>query len=171
MRKISDLQDKESPPAGTMRAICIRAGMQQSKKKKTPYIELTWEDSESKFQWTDSVFCTVKAISRLAIVADRVCGFDSELPDDNNDAMGVMTDYVIENAIGKKALVTIEEKEEIYIPESGPDMGRKITIKRKRVAFGGYAKITAQETTQETTQKETKPVAELTKEEEDNLPF
>jgi hypothetical protein len=153
------------PPVGKIEAVCLDAKIETSKNKKTPYIRLTLESPDGQFNWTDDVFCTVKAIRRVALVAKHICGFNDELPDNDSDALGILTDFIVANIIGKHAIVTIEEKSEIFIPESGPDMGRKVTVIKKRVAFSGYAKPEVTAPVVEGEKKET------VKDDKDNLPF
>jgi hypothetical protein len=164
-RNVDSFLEKPMPPVGKIEAVCLDAKVETSKTKHTPYVRLTWESPDCQFNWTDDIFCTVKAIRRVALVAKHVCGFNGELPDNNDDALGVLTDFIVANAIGKRSIVTIEEKSEIYIPETGPDMGRKKEIMKKRVAFSGYAKPEATVPVDEGEKKETK------KEEVDQLPF
>jgi len=166
-RNIDSFLEKPWPPVGPIEATCLSAKLLTSKNKKTPYINLTWENPTGEYQWSDGVFCTVKAIRRLALVAKHVCDFKEELPDSDDDAMGLLTDFILANIIGKRSAVTIEEHEEIFIPESGPDMGRKVKSMRKKVAFSGYAKPEAEETPPDATEK-AKPDE---KKEKDDLPF
>jgi len=165
MRNIDSFLEKPWPPVGKIEATCLNAKLLTSKTKKTPYINITWENPTGEYQWNDGVFCTVKALSRLALVAKHVCGFKEELPDNDDEAMGILTDFILANIIGKRSTVTIEEKEEIFIPESGPDMGRKVTSMRKKVAFSGYEKTEAKETVVCETKKEP------AKDEKDDFPF
>lgn len=167
-RNIDSFLEKPWPPVGKIEATCLNAKLLTSKNKKTPYINLTWENLTGEYQWNDGVFCTVKAIRRLAIVAKHVCDFKEELPDNDDDAMGILTDFILANIIGKRSVITIEEHEEIFIPESGPDMGRKVKTMRKKVAFSGYDKPEATETATPVTPEETKATE---KKEKDDLPF
>jgi hypothetical protein len=142
MRKLGDIPlNNELPPAGKYNAEIVDAKETVSKNKKTPYVELTIQTEGTEF--TDAVFITALALKRLCLVAQRVCGMEkeTELPDDDFEAANFLADYIIENAIGCHCEVTIEEKTEKYIPESGPDMGRTIEKKKRRVAFNGYAAI------------------------------
>lgn len=164
-RNIDSFLEKPWPPVGKIEATCLDAKLLTSKTKKTSYIKLTWENPTGEYQWSDRVFCTVKAVRRLALVAKHICGFTAELPDSDDDAMGILTDFILANIIGKRSLVTIEEKEEIFIPESGPDMGRKVTTMKKKVAFSGYEKP---ETTISAVEGKKK---EITKEDSDSIPF
>jgi hypothetical protein len=164
-RIVDSFLEKPMPPVGKIEAVCLDAKVETSKTKKTPYIRLTWESPDGQFNWTDDVFCTVKAIRRVALVEKHVCGFNAELPDKDNEAMDDLSNFIMANIIGKRSIVTIEEKSEIYIPETGPDMGRKVTVMKKRVAFSGYSKPEATAPVVEGEKKET------VKEDKDNLPF
>jgi len=139
-RKIDDLMDKPWPPVGPNPSVCIGAKLESSKVKKTPYIRVVWVTTDEEFQYNDDVFCTEKSIRRLALIASHVCGFTDELPDSDKEAMIILRDFILDNIIGKSAVVIVEEKQEIFIPESGPNMGRKTTIMKKKVAFNGYDK-------------------------------
>lgn len=137
-RTINKLIEREWPPVGRIRGICIKAESGNSKNKKTPQITLFWESQDCEYAWTDYVFLTKKALSRVALVASHVCGFDGTISDDDAEALAELSDYIINNAKGKVADCEIVEQKEIFIPESGPDMGRKLEKTKKRVAFNGY---------------------------------
>ena len=142
MRKLSDIHlDNELPPAGKYNAEIVDAKTAVSKNKKTPFVELIIQTEGTEF--TDAIFITALALKRLCLVAQRVCGMpkETELPDDDFEAAESLAAYIIENAPGKRCEITIEEKEEIYIPESGPDMGRQVKKKKRKVAFNGYAAV------------------------------
>jgi hypothetical protein len=62
------------------------------------------------------------------------------LPDKDIDAANTVAKYIMENANGKNCVVRIEETEESFIAESGPDIGQKKTVKKRRVAYNGYEK-------------------------------
>lgn len=132
---------KMFPPKGSHVCTITDAVGGRSKEKKTPYIELTITNGEVEF--SDRLFVTDKAIRRLAIVAKNVCGMpmDYQLSDEDGTAVIELAKYIMANSKGKQCVVVIEENEEEYIPTSGPDMGRKLTRMRKRVAFGGYKKL------------------------------
>jgi hypothetical protein len=110
----------------------------ESKEKQTPYIELSLSNGE--YEFTDMLYVTPKTLGRLCLVAIRVCGMPrtEQLPDDDAQASRHVANIIIKSAIGKKAIVTIEENDEKFMSQSGPDAGRIITKKRKRVAFQGY---------------------------------
>jgi hypothetical protein len=106
--------------------------------KKTPYVEPVFSNGEDEF--SDSLYVTPKTVGRLCMFAQRVCGMpkDFQLPDDDKEAANEVARFIMTNSIGKKCIVTIEEHEEMFMPTSGPDAGRNITKKRRRVAFRGY---------------------------------
>jgi hypothetical protein len=139
MRKLSDIPlDNELPPAGKYNVGITNAKRAESKNQKTPFVELAIRMEETEF--TDAIFITAPALKRLCLVAQKVCGMskDTELPDNDFEAANFLAEYIIENAPGKKCEVTIEEKTEIYVPDSGPDMGRQVKKQKRKVAFNGY---------------------------------
>ena len=133
--------DKSFPPPGQYPCTVTGVHKKVSKNKQTPYLEITLAHGDKEF--SDSLFITEKALSRICLVAKRVCGMEDnfELPDEDDAAVRVLTEYIFLNIIGKKTVVTIEENAEVFIPESGPDMGRKVTKMRRRVAFSGYDRV------------------------------
>lgn len=143
-RKIEDLMEDQWPPieqgktSVRVEATCIEAKLATSKVKKTPFIRIHWETTDGEYKFTDDAFCTVGSIRRLALIASHVCGFTDEIPDSDEEAMKVLEKFILENIEGKTSFITIEEKQEIFIPESGPNMGRKTTITKKKVAYSGY---------------------------------
>jgi len=145
MRKLGDIPlDNELPPAGKYNAEIVSAKKTFSKgASKTPYVELIIQTEGTEF--ADAVFITGPALKRLCLVAQRVCGMEkeSELPDDDFEAAETLAAYIVETAPGKRCEITIEEKTEIYVPESGPDMGRQVKKQKRRVAFNGYNVIPA----------------------------
>lgn len=161
------------PPKGPHVCTIIDVVQGKSKNKKTPYIELKITTGE--FDFSDSLFVTDKAIRRLVIVAKNVCGMPMEyqLSDDDGAAGLELANYIVANSKGKQCIVVIEENDEDYIPTSGPDMGRKMTRKRKRVAFGGYKKLEDAQVTQAATAALSEPDDfDLPPQELDNtLPF
>ena len=170
-RNIEDLMERPWPPVGKIGAVCIEAKLAMSKVKKTPFIGVVWKDHDGEFQWRDDVFCTPKAIRRLALIASHVCGFKDELPDSDDEAMKILEEFILENIVGKSAVVIIEEKQEIFIPESGPNMGRKTTVMKKKVAYNGYEKPVevGEASTSESPAPKVKTDAKPEK--EDDLPF
>ena len=177
-RKIDDLMEDQWPPieqgktSCRVEATCIEAKLATSKVKKTPFIRIHWETTDGEYKFTDDAFCTVKSIRRLALIASHVCGFSDEIPDSDEEAMKVLEEFILENVEGKTSFVTIEEKQEIFIPESGPNMGRATTVTKKKVAYNGYEKPGEVGTTPESAPA---PVAEKKVlkegEKEDDLPF
>ena len=87
--------------------------------------------------------------------------------------MKILEEFILENIVGKSAVVIIEEKQEIFIPESGPNMGRKTEIMKKKVAFSGYEKpveagaVPAGDPSKAEARKDTKDE----KDDSNNLPF
>lgn len=145
MAKLDDFSAiKRFPEPGTHACVVVGRKKGVSEKKKTPYIELTMSDGSSEF--SDQLYVTPGAINRLAIVSKHVCGLpgDTDLPDDKTAAAKFLANYIFENVYGKKCFVVIEQYTEEYIPTQGPDMGRKIELKKRRVAFDGYKKHVAQ---------------------------
>lgn len=128
------------PPKGKYNCVVIGIDKGLSQQKKTPYIEPTLSTGEEDF--TDQLYVTEKTIGRLCLFAKRVCGMpdDFSLSDDDKSAVNEIAKFIMENAIGKNCIVTIEENEEKFIPKTGPDIGRTITKMRRRVGFNGYAK-------------------------------
>jgi hypothetical protein len=146
-RKIDDLMEDQWPPieqgktSCRVEAICIEAKLATAKnERKTPFVRLHWQTTNGEYKFTDDAFCTVKSIRRLALIASHVCGFADEIPDSDEEAMKVLEEFILENIEGKNSFVTIEEKQEIFIPESGPNTGRKTTVTKKKVAYNGYEK-------------------------------
>ena len=140
-RTVNDFSmNRVFPPAGKYSVEIIGIEKGKSKKKLTPQITLIFSDGESEFD--DNLFVTEKTIRRLCLVAKRVCLMDekTELPDKNIDAANMVAKFIMENALGKKCIVKIEETEEQYIAENGPDIGTRRTIKKRRVAYNGYEK-------------------------------
>ncbi len=146
-RTLNDLPsaNRGCPPKGEYVSTITGAISGRSKTKKTPQIELTISNGD--FDFSDTLFVTEKTISRLALVAKRVANMkeDYELPDDDLECANELAKYIMQNIIGKRCVVVIEENEESFIPERGPDMGRKITKIRRRVAFNGYKELPATE--------------------------
>jgi hypothetical protein len=140
-RSIDDFDGPSFPTVGQHECICIDIGKDISPKRKTPFLDLTFRSKEGQ-KFTDQIYLTTTALSRLSIVSSRLCGWDKEkkLSDDDNEALVEMEMFVFANAVGKSAMVTIEENEEFYIVESGPDIGQKKSKKKKKVAFRGYDK-------------------------------
>ena len=128
------------PPAGKHICRCIKATAWTSPKKKTPAAKLILATRDGVHQFEDAVFATPKALWRLVLVARRLCGMppDATVPDDNAEAAKVLARYIVDNAVGKDALVTIEERDETYIVTEGPDQGQKKTVKRRKVGGSGY---------------------------------
>jgi hypothetical protein len=138
-RTVNDFSMQRTfPPAGwySVEIIGVEKGL--SAKKKTPQITLIFSDGESEFD--DNLFVTEKTIPRLCLVAKRVCGMDEKtvLPDSDIEAANTVAKYICEHANGKKCRVRIEENEEKYMVESGPDIGQTKSIKKRRVAYNGY---------------------------------
>jgi hypothetical protein len=98
---------------------------------------LSWEtDAGEKF--TDELYETARALSRLALVASRVCGRDADLPDDDDQAAKELTDMIMESVIGRRARCQIQDYKETYTPRNGPNAGIAMLVPKKKVAFAGY---------------------------------
>ncbi len=142
-RTVSDIAigfNNAFPPAGKHLCRCIDAKPWTSPKKKTPAAMLTFVTQDGLYQFEDPVFVSPKALSRLSLVAQRLCqlGKAIELPDDDMAAARQLARYITDNAKGQDILLTIEESEEQYLIQEGPDLGQVRTRTRRRVAFGGY---------------------------------
>ncbi|HUU53146.1 MAG TPA: hypothetical protein VMW44_00730 [Candidatus Bathyarchaeia archaeon] len=147
MRTLNDIVDGFSfPEKGVHECVCTETKKGASSTKKTPFVKLIWVTADSEHQFTDDVYATGKALARLMLVAKRVCNAPAELPldDDDGKASLQLAAYIADNAKGKRALVEIEENEEIELQKDGPNIGQKITTIKKRVAFRGYHKFLAQ---------------------------
>lgn len=145
-RTVNDFSmQRDFPPPGKYQVSVISAEKGFSSQKKTPQLTLVFSDGESEFD--DNLYVTEKTVSRLAMVAKRVCGMDDKfsLPDGNLDAAKVLANYIFENVKGKRCIVKIEENEEFYVVESGPEAGRSKSKMKRRVAFNGYERYTEQQ--------------------------
>lgn len=132
------------PPKGKYNFVVIGLEKDVSKgEKKTPFIEVQMSTGEDEF--SDQLYVTEKTLSRLYMFAKRICGMEDtfELPDTDKEAAIEIAKFIMRNAIGKSGVVTIDESEEVFIPTSGPNMGRSISKMRRRVAFNGYSKATS----------------------------
>ena len=144
-RTLNDIPlERAFPPPGEHPCTIIGVEKRLSEKKRTPSVHLVFSTGETEFD--DDLFVTEKTLPRLCLVAKRICNMlpETELPDNDLDAARVVANYILDNAKMKPALVTIVEFEESYIAESGPDMGRTITKKRRKVAYSGYKTIERQ---------------------------
>lgn len=127
---------------GWILCTCTAVGKGKSSKKQTPYVELFWQGVDGSF-FNDQLYVTPKAIGRLAIVAQRVCGLpkDYELSDKKEDAVVELARVIVSKAQGCNAMVYVEEYTEDYMVQDGPDVGQMRKIKKHRVApFTGYKK-------------------------------
>lgn len=133
------------PPPGKYLCRCIEAKPWTSPNKKTPAAMLTFVTQDGLYQFEDPVFVTGKALNRLSLVAQHLCNMAKtvQLPDDNLAAAKQLARYITDNAKGQDALLTVEEQEEQYMVENGPDVGQVRTRHRRRVAFGGYERPAA----------------------------
>jgi len=143
--KLSDIPlERITPPAGVYRATCIGTKRGESKVKHSPYLELEWMAADGDGNsFTDSLYLTPKAINRLALVAKRVCGVpDSvEISDNKVEAVEQLAVMIEDNIVNHESMVTIEEYQETYMPQSGPDVGKMKTVAKRKVAFSGYAAV------------------------------
>jgi hypothetical protein len=130
------------PPAGKIIAGCTAAERYKSPKKGTSGIKVEWITGDLKYCFNDVLFVTPKAVKRLNLIAQRVCGMPdtTELPDDDVQCASFLAKYIMAHIVGKKALITIEENDESYIVENenDPDFGKKKSVTRRRVSFSGY---------------------------------
>lgn len=146
-RKLSDIpQSNEAPPVGWHRCKCTGVEDWTSPKKGTPAkeIEFLSQNGES---FTDMVFLTIKALSRLSLIANRLCNAPDglEIPDDDGDAVEFLGAYIHDNAPGKFVDVEIVESTEQFMYEDGPNIGKVGTKTRRKVSFNGYRRIAAAE--------------------------
>jgi len=132
------------PVVGSHTCRCTGTEVGKSKVKKTPYLRLNWCTRDGQ-AFYDDLYVTGKALSRLNLVASRVCEIpsDTPLPDSDAEAAKALANYIVAHIQGKDAVVLVEEKDESFISESGDNIGQKVTVKRRRVAFAGYAKYEA----------------------------
>lgn len=93
----------------------------------TPALQIRFATDDAAYVFADNVFLTPRSVGRLALVAWKLCGLDSQdsLPDDNDSTISYLTEYIKGN-LPESVDVLVEEK---------PD--RKGTL-RKNVAFSGY---------------------------------
>lgn len=156
------------PPKGKYNCVVQATVTGRSAQKKTPYVELLLT-TESGMDFEDQLYVTGKALNRLCLVARRVCGMpdDFELPDDDDEAAKTVANYIEKNVPGKMCLVTIEENDEKFMPQTGPDAGRTITKKRRKVAFNGYDKPIVVEPQPETPA----PQGDMAGQPQEELPF
>lgn len=142
-RTVNDIPtdlDNAFPPTGKHLCRCTDAKPWVSPKKKTPAAMLTFITRDGLYQFDDPVFVTPKALGRLSMVAQRLCHLEKTvvLPDDDLAAAKQLARYITDNAKGQDILLTIEETDEEYMVEKGPDIGQIRSKKRRRVTFGGY---------------------------------
>ena len=132
--------EEKWPPPGRHLLMCINSAIWKSPKKKTPAVMLTWADAELVYEFGDPVFVTPAALARLNLVAQRVCHIpnDMPLPDDDAGVAKVLAHYILENAIGNSAYVTVEENIEKFMYTTGPKAGQTGEKARRKVAFAGY---------------------------------
>lgn len=140
-RNIDDIAtgDFNFPDAGKHGCLCV--GVKKvSANSGNSGIELTWTTHNGESRFTDTLWLTLKAIGRLALVAKRLCPGARELELDDDDAKAIyQLAYLIEETIeGVNAIVEITEYSETFMHESGDKIGQKETRKKKRVAFSGY---------------------------------
>lgn len=130
---------------GWVRCVCAIVGKGMSAVKKTPYVELFWQGEDGSF-FNDQLYVTGNAISRLAMVAQRVCGLpkDYQLPDSKDLAVIELAKVIMGKVQGCEAMVYVESYSEQYMVKDGPEVGTMKTIKKHRVApFTGYKKVEA----------------------------
>lgn len=154
-RTLGDMPESSKsnfPSPGRHLCRCVKAVAWKSPKKGTPAAMLTLA-TRGGDQFEDAVFATPKALWRLVLVARRLCGMpaETEVPENDAEAAKVLARYIVDNATGQDAFVTIEERDETYMVTDGPDQGQKKTIKRRRVAAAGYATASAEDSVGEPT--------------------
>jgi len=130
------------PPEGTYLCECIKVEKSKSKVKGTPALNLEWLTTDHCYCFSDAVYVTPKTISRLNLIAQRVCGMPEtfELPDDDLECAKALANVIYDSVVNKTAMVTIETNEEEYMVTEGEDMGKKKVVSKSRVAFNGYGK-------------------------------
>jgi len=162
----------QMPPVGDYECRCTETRRWKSPKKGTPAVKLIWA-TQSGDMFDDSLFVTGKALSRLNLVAQRVCGMEAEhaLPDDDGECAIELAKYIMANAQGKYAIVTIEEQPETIFHQDGPKVGQKETVMRRRVAFAGYRAVPQEG--EDTINEKLDTASEADKDEkgEDDMPF
>lgn len=142
MRTVSSISmGMNFPPKGQYNCLVIGISKGTSQNKKTPYVEPMFITEE--YEFNDQLYVTPKTVGRLSLFARKVCNMpdDYELPDDDSEAANTLAKYIMENAVNKNCIVTIDEFTEKFIPTTGPDMGRTVEKTRRRVAFRGYNRI------------------------------
>lgn len=152
----------ELPPPGKYGFTVVEIEKGKSQVKKTPFVQPTLLTHNGDYQFVDQLYVVGKALSRLCLFARRICKMpdDFKIPDEDQPAAIEVAKYIMENARDKTGIVKVEENEEKFIPESGPDAGRTITRMRRRVAFIGYEKDEDLDT-----------ITEKHQTEDDDLPF
>lgn len=140
---LNNTQWPKGPYPTEVRAVCCKVEKGFSSKKRTPFVELFWT-TEDGACFSDSIYITGKAVSRIAIVAHRVCGIPKNinLPENKDEAVIVLAKLVMEKVINCAAIVRVEEYEEEYIIQEGPDVGQPKKITKHQVSpFNGYRQI------------------------------
>jgi hypothetical protein len=136
-------QSANWPPPGKYQVTVIGADRWFSPKKKTPAAHLTLSTPDRAYEFDDMIFVTEKAIQRLNLVAQRVCEMPKEtpLPDDDLECAKFLGRYILEHAIGRQCIVTVETSIEEFIYESGDKIGQKGSRTKHHVAFTGYERL------------------------------
>ncbi|MBE3088173.1 MAG: hypothetical protein IMZ71_03540 [Chloroflexi bacterium] len=140
---MSEANDMRWPPPGWSDCTCVLAEKWKSPKKGTGAVMLTWTTTDGEYLFEDPIFVTTKAISRLVLVAKRVCAIpdDMAIPDDDVQAASTLARFILDHAQGKQARVLVEVHDEEYMVAEGPEQGQKKTKKRSKVAFAGYDRV------------------------------
>jgi len=139
LSEMSEFGGGKCPPPGRHLCRVVKAAPWKSPKKGTPATMLTLATRDGN-QFEDPLFVGPKALWRLVLAARRVCGMpeDTPIPDDDGEAAKFLARYIVDNAPGKDTIVTIEERDEVFVVTEGPDQGQKKTVKRRRVSAAGY---------------------------------
>ena len=114
-RTLGDINtgSREFPPiGGPYKSRCRSAKPWESPAKKTPAVRLLWVTADGVYKYDDVAYVTGKALSRLILIAKRVCNAPPtmELPDNDRQAAEILAEYIIDNAGGKWAMVSIEQQ-------------------------------------------------------------
>lgn len=147
MRTANDIgfpSEDNFPPCGKHRVVVVHAEKWSSPKKDTPAVKLTFVTDDGDYTFSDLAFVTEKAIPRLNLIAQHLCEMpkETELPENNLNCAKFLGNYILQNAHSRKGIVTVAEYVEQYIPQTGPNAGRKMEKTKRKVSFAGYEKIT-----------------------------
>jgi len=124
------------PPVGQVVATCTSAEKWTAPKKGTAAVKLFFDTPDGECHFSDLVFVTIRAISRLNMVAQRLCGLsaDTPVPDTPKEAAGFFAKYIMEHSASKQAILTVVEEPYTVMD----DKGNSINKTKKKIAFAGY---------------------------------